>query len=36
MGFGPCGRENGAWFTENKKKKDMGPFHTRHGGFWEI
>jgi len=32
MDFGPCGRENGAHFSENKKKRAMGQFHTRQGG----
>ena len=32
MDFGPCGTENGAHFSENKKKRAMGQFHTRQGG----
>ena len=32
MGFGPCGKENGARFVENKKKRAMGQFYTRQGG----
>jgi hypothetical protein len=35
MDFGPCGRENGAHFTENKKKRAMSQFHTRQGGSLE-
>ena len=32
MGFGSYGKENGARFVENKKKRAMGQFHTRQGG----